>query len=72
MELVQSVSLFYGGEHDIASVRFHYSNGQTRQLNNVEAVKFMELVETESKRTDMDFTDPDSVRKHVANAYFHQ
>ncbi len=72
MELVQSVSLFYGDNYEIASVRFHYINGQTRQLDNIDAVKFMELVETESKRTDINFTDPDSVRKHVANAYFHQ
>ncbi len=71
MSLVQSVNLFYANDQDIASVQFLYSNGEKRQLNNLEAIKFMELVETESKRTDIDFTDPDSVRQYVANTYFH-
>lgn len=71
MDLVQSVTLFYADDQDIASVHFLYNNGEKRQLNNVEAIKFMELVETESKRTDIDFTDPDSVRQYVANTYFH-
>ncbi|PJX26448.1 hypothetical protein CAP48_10720 [Advenella sp. S44] len=69
MNQIQSVGVLY--EYGLPGVKFHYQSGQSRTLRDDEAIRFIQLVDTERNRKDIDFLNTRRVRRYVANYYFH-
>lgn len=69
MNHIKSVSVLY--EYGQPGVKFHYQNGESRELRNEEAEQFITLVEKQRHRQDIDFLNMSRVRRYVANQYFH-